>query len=134
MAKNRRPAMMSGHEFYVRRQAVGLDLQTFSKANDVTISVVSKLQTERAPVTRQVSNYLQSVEDDVEHRVILEYERLSDIVPDVLAETAIITDPPEDWKHGHGTWQVVAARVRHMLSTTLGVSPPLAARQDPAAS
>lgn len=132
MVKTRRPAMMSGYEFHIRRQSIGLDLRTFAAALDVTISVASKLQTGRSPVNREVAAYLQSVEDAVEQRIALEFTSLDNMKVGDLKRLVLITTPPSDWQHGPGTWVIVTTRLRHMIHAATGVSPPLEERPDPA--
>lgn len=116
---------MSGFEFYVRRSVVGLDLRTFSEALDVTISVASKLQTGRSPVNRDIAAYLQEVEDAVEARIAEEFRHVDAVTVGDLKKLVLITDPPEDWPHGPGTWQVIVARLRQLIHSTTGVSPPI---------
>ena len=116
---------MSGYEFYVRRSSVGLDLRTFAEALDFTISVASKLQTGRSPVNRDIARYLQQVEDAVENRIVEEFERLDSMKVGDLKNLVLITSPPEDWPHGPGTWQVIVARLRHLIHGATGVSPPI---------
>lgn len=128
MVKTRRPAMMSGYEFHIRRQAIGLDLRTFASAMNVTISVVSKLQTGRSPVNREVSAYLQEVEDAVENRIVAEHAFLDTLKMGDLKRLVLVTTPPEDWPHGPGTWLVIVTRLRHMIHAASGISPPLEKR------
>lgn len=134
MVKTRRPAMMSGYEFHIRRQTIGLDLRTFATAMDVTISVASKLQTGRSPVNREVAGYLQEVEDAVENRIASEYASLDNMRVGDLKALVLITTPPNDWPHGPGTWAVVATRLRHMIHADTGISPPLEERIGPPAA
>lgn len=131
MVKTRRPAMMSGYEFHIRRQAIGLDLRTFAEALGVTISVASKLQTGRSPVNRDIAAYLQDVEDSVENRIAAEYASLDNMKVGDLKRLVLITTPPDDWPHGPGTWVIVTTRLRHMIHAATGVSPPLEERTSP---
>ena len=133
MVKTRRPAMMSGYEFHIRRQAIGLDLRTFAAALDVTISVASKLQTGRSPVNREVATYLQEVEDAVENRIIAENAFLDTMKLGDLKRLVLVTTPPDDWPHGPGTGVIVTTRLRHMIHAASGVSPPLEERPGPSA-
>lgn len=134
MVKTRRPALMSGHEFYVRRNAVGLDLRTFADALDFTISVASKLQTGRSPVNRDIFRYLQGVEDAVENRVAEEFERIESMKVGDLKNMVLLSSQPEDWPHGPGTWQVIVARLRHLIHGATGVSPPIEESPETAAA
>lgn len=134
MVKTRRPAMMSGYEFHIRRQTIGLDLRTFAAALDVTISVASKLQTGRSPVNREVADYLQEVEDAVENRINVEFASLDNMKVGDLKRLVLVTTPPDDWPHGPGTWMVVATRLRHMINAASGISPPLEERPGPTAA
>lgn len=132
MVKTRRPAVMSGFEFYVRRSVVGLDLRTFSEALDVTISVASKLQTGRSPVNRDIAAYLQEVENAVEARIAEEFKHVDTVTVGDLRKLVLITDPPNDWPHGPGTWQVIVARLRQLIYKATGVSPPIEGGSAPA--
>lgn len=128
MVKTSRPAVMSGHEFHIRRNSIGLDLRTFSEALGVSISVASKLQTNRTTVNRDIAAYLQTVEDAVEARIAAEYASLNKMTVGDLKRLVLITTPPNDWQHGPGTWVVIATRLRWMIHADTGVSPPLEER------